>query len=102
MKTELGESPVAFKLDLIGKRAQVTFFENAVESAEPEGAPRWQADMYTLNVPWRPGLQASVEANYQAWLNVAKAQEEVLPAPTIEQRVDEVEQTVILIAEVIL
>ena len=31
MRTELGESPVAFKIDQIGTRAQITFFENAVQ-----------------------------------------------------------------------
>ena len=100
MRTELGESPVAFKVDVIGSRAQITFFENAVQLPSDE-QPRWEADMYTLDVPNRPGLTASVESNYAAWMNMAKAQEEILPPPTIEQRVDVVEENVSLLAEVI-
>ena len=57
--------------------------------------------MYTLDVPNRPGLTASVESNYAAWMNTAKAQEEILPPPTIEQRVDVVEENLSLLAEVI-
>ena len=102
MRTELGESPVAFKVDVIGSRAQITFFENAVQlPSAPDEHPRWEADMYTLDVPNRPGLTASVESNYAAWMNMAKAQEEILPPPTIEQRVDVVEENLSLLAEVI-
>ena len=57
--------------------------------------------MYTLDVPNRPGLTASVESNYAAWMEMAKAQEEILPPPTIEQRVDVVEENLSLLAEVI-
>ena len=102
MRTELGESPVAFKVDVIGSRAQITFFENAVQlPSAPDEQPRWEADMYTLDVPNRPGLTASVESNYAFWMDMAKAQEEILPPPTIEQRVDVVEENLSLLAEVI-
>lgn len=87
---------------MIGSRAQITFFENAVQlPSAPDEQPRWEADMYTLDVPNRPGLTASVESNYAAWMDMAKAQEEILPPPTIEQRVDVVEENLSLLAEVI-
>ena len=87
---------------MIGSRAQITFFENAVQlPSAPDEQPRWEADMYTLDVPNRPGLTASVESNYAAWMDMAKAQEEILPPPTIEQRVDIVEENLSLLAEVI-
>lgn len=102
MRTELGESPVAFKVDVIGSRAQITFFENAVQlPSAPDERPRWETDMYTLDVPNRPGLTASVESNYAVWMGMAKAQEEILPPPTIEQRVDVVEENLSLLAEAI-
>jgi len=102
MRTELGESPVAFKVDVIGSRAQITFFENAVQlPSAPDEQPRWEADMYTLDVPNRSGLTASVESNHAVWMDMAKAQEEILPPPTIEQRVDVVEENLSLLAEVI-
>ena len=92
MRTELGESPVAFKVDVIGSRAQITFFENAMQlpSASDE-QPRWEADMYTLDVPNRPGLTASVESNYAAWMDVAKAQEEILSPKPLDERVSTLE-----------
>ena len=100
MRTELGESPVAFKVDVIGSRAQITFFENAVQlPSAPDEQPRWEADMYTLDVPNRPGLTASVESNYAAWMNMAKAQEEILPPPTVEDRVGAVESKTATIKE---
>lgn len=101
MRTELGESPVAFRINRVGDMAHITFFENAAQLPS-EDAPRWQADIYTLVVPYRPGLTASIEANYQAWMDRAKAQEEAAPPPTIEERVGVVEETVTLIAEVLL
>ena len=103
MRTELGESPVAFKVDVIGSWAQITFFENAVRlpSASDE-QPRWEADMYTLDVPNRPGLTASVESNYAAWMNMAKVQEEILPPKPLDERVGDVEDVVDLIVEVLL
>ena len=86
---------------MIGSRAQITFFENAVQLPSDE-QPRWEADMYTLDVPNRPGLTASVESNYAAWMNMAKAQEEILPPRPLDERVDDVEATIDLIAEVLL
>jgi len=58
--------------------------------------------MYTLDVPNRPGLTASVESNYAAWMGMAKTQEEVLPPKPLDERVDDVEATIDLIAEVLL
>lgn len=83
---------------MIGSRAQITFFENAVQLPS-DGQPRWEADMYTLDVPNRPGLTASVESNYAAWMNTAKAQEEILPPPTVEDRVGAVESKTATIEE---
>lgn len=88
---------------MIGSRAQITFFENAVQlPSAPDEQPRWEADMYTLDVPNRPGLTASVESNYAAWMNMAKAQEEILPPRPLDERVDDVEATIDLIAELLL
>lgn len=86
---------------MIGSRAQITFFENAVQLPSDE-QPRWEADMYILNVPNRPGLTATVESNYAAWMDMAKAQEEILPPRPLDERVDDVEATIDLIAEVLL
>lgn len=83
---------------MIGSRAQIIFFENAVQLPSDE-QPRWEADMYTLDVPNRPGLTASVESNYAAWMNTAKAQEEILPPPTVEDRVGAVESKTATIEE---
>lgn len=47
--------------------------------------------MYTLTVPNRPGLTASVESNYAAWMNMAKAQEDILPPRPLDERVSTLE-----------
>ena len=78
MRTELGESPVAFKIDEMGDgKVQITFFENAVkiEPQQVEEQSRWAVDEYRLVVANRKGLQNSIEANYMAWIERAKDQE---------------------------
>ena len=78
MRTELGESPVAFKIDEMGDgKVQITFFENAVkiEPQQTEEQSRWAVDEYRLVVANRKGLQDSIEANYTAWIEKAKDQE---------------------------
>lgn len=86
---------------MIGSWAQITFFENAVQLPS-DGQPRWEADMYTLDVPNRPGMTASVESNYAAWMNMAKVQDEILPPKPLDERVGDVEDVVDLIVEVLL
>lgn len=78
MRTELGESPVAFKIEEMGDgKVQITFFENAVkiEPQQTEEQSRWAVDEYRLVVANRKGLQDSIEANYTVWIEKAKDQE---------------------------
>lgn len=51
----------------------IHFYENA-EFITPK--PYWQYDDYTVAVSRRSDLESDVEANYNAWLNRAKASEE--------------------------
>ena len=40
----------------------------------PDGGEEYDVDVYTLeNVPYRPGLEADIEANYEAWAAHAAA-----------------------------
>ncbi|MDD4280201.1 MAG: hypothetical protein PHX74_10765 [Candidatus Sumerlaeales bacterium] len=88
MKTQLGEQPKPFVISPIGDMAQVAFYENPVPVFDGE---QWEVDMYILQVRNRPNLAATIEANYDAWLEMAKASDAVTNPPTVEERVAEVE-----------
>lgn len=51
----------------------IHMYENA-EFITPK--PYWQYDDYTVVAKRRPGLEADVETNFDAWLRLAKASEE--------------------------
>lgn len=102
MRTEISEMPqLPFEIKVIGGDAQIIFWENAQEVAH-EQSTDWAVDEYRLTVKNRKGLQESIEANYQVWLNKAKAQEGIIPASTVEERVTTVEEVLDLISEVML
>lgn len=102
MKTEISQVPEkGFEIKQVGTDAHVFFFENAQESVKEESAS-FECDMYRLVVPYRPGLEKTIEANLSIWMDAAKAQEGILPPKAIEERVGDVEQAVNLIAEVLL
>lgn len=101
MRTEIGEIPqLLFEIKTIGNEAQVIFWENAQEVVREQGV-NWAVDEYRLKVKNRKGLQESIEANYQAWLDKAKAQEGIAIVPTVEERVTTIEDVVIAIAEIL-
>ena len=102
MMTEFGNRPPEFAVHRIGDMAQVNFYTDISRLPDTENGERWQANELHLTVPWRQGLEQAVSGNYAAWLAMAQEAAEVVPAPNIEERVDEVEATIDLIAEVLL
>ena len=100
--TEFGNRPPEFAVHRIGDMAQINFYTDAEQLPDTENGERWQANELHLTVPWRQGLEQAVSGNYAAWLAMAQEAAEVVPAPNIEERVDEVEATIDLIAEVLL
>ena len=84
MKTEFGTCPPPYKVEKIGEHsAKISFAENAIE-IEPG---RWRADIYELTTAYTPNINERIESNYDAWIAHAKDIEpELLPPPTIEER----------------
>lgn len=77
MKVTGSSSVSSFSVSRIGDTAEIRFHENAEEIVSAEGnGSYWQYDEYILTRPWRPGLESDIEANYTAWLEQAKAEEE--------------------------
>lgn len=102
MKTEISQVPEkGFEIKQVGVDAHVFFFENAQEVTREESVS-YECDTYKLVVPFRPGLEKTIEANLSVWMNAAKAQETVAPQKTVEERVSTVEEVVTTLAEVVL
>ena len=84
-KTSYAHCPPALEIDRLSKHsAQLTFAENAVEVSD--GA--WEADVYTLVVPWQRDLFDVVAANYADWLAHAKDKDYEQAATEIRERRD--------------
>jgi len=84
-KTSYAHCPQALEIDRLSKHsAQLTFAENAVEVSD--GA--WEADVYTLVVPWQRDLFDVVAANYADWLAHAKDKDYEQAATEIRERRD--------------
>ena len=93
MKVEMSRMPSSpYEIIVKGDTAFIRFFENAVEIPADE-QPKWECDTYQLQVRNRPNLEASVQTNYDKWLEAAKEQTQPQEAPTLETRVDGIEQT---------
>ena len=92
MKTEFGACPPPYKVEKIGEHsAKISFAENAIE-IEPG---RWSADVYELTTAYTPNIDERIESNYDAWIAHAKDIEpELLPPPTIEERLAGLEAVV--------
>jgi len=92
MKVEFGACPPPYKVEKIGEHsAKISFAENAIE-IEPG---RWSADIYELTTAYTPNIDERIESNYDAWIAHAKDIElELLPPPTIEERLEELETVV--------
>ncbi len=102
MRTELGYMPrLPFEIRPVGREAVISFYEN-VEPVVREESQAWAVDEYRLTVLNRSGLEASIESNLKAWMDMAKAQEEIPPPKTVDERVTDVERDVDLLVEVLL
>lgn len=91
-KTEFATCPPPYSVERAGRHsAVVTLAENAVEVTRGQGEDAitsWEADVYILTVPYTPGLEARIEANYAAWLAHAKAEDYEAAAEEIRSHRD--------------
>lgn len=99
MITEFGNRPPKFAVHKIGDMAQINFYTDIIQLPDTENGERWQAQETSLPVPWRNGLEETVEANLPAWLAMAQEQAGITPPPTIEERVATVEESALDLAE---
>lgn len=80
MKAESNLMPQsAFVAERRGDFVDVTFFSNVISEVEEE-KEIWRYDSYSLTVPYRPDIEMVIAENYNAWLEMAIANEEI-PAP---------------------
>ena len=101
MITEFGNRPPEFAVHRIGDTAQVNFYTDIEQLPDTENGERWRANELHLTVPWRQGIEEAIAANLPAWLEKAQEAAGYVPPPTVEQRVDIVEENLSLLAEVI-
>ena len=66
---------------------------------EGESSEQWEADRYTLVIPALPGIEKSVEANFDEWLR--KAKDAPVPEATDRERLNDLEAAMIEIASIV-
>lgn len=66
---------------------------------ENETSEVWEAEQYTLTIPALPGIEKSVERNFEQWLERAKT--EPPKEATERQRLDDLEAAMIEIASIV-
>lgn len=91
MKAESNVRPAQFEiLPLDGENVEVLFYENieTLQPVEDEETEKYSYDYYRLIVRNRENLQATIEANLVAWLQMAKEKEfkESICVPTADDR----------------
>ena len=94
MRVEISEMPSSpYEIFVSGEDATIKFWENPEKIIKPESTT-WAVDEYKIHIKNRKTLQDSIEANIQAWIEMAKAQGEIPPPRTVEERVTTVEETI--------
>lgn len=96
MKAESGIRPKLFNVDKVGENAVISLFNNIreVETREDEVGIIYEYDYYSVEVPYRDGLELDVEYNFEKWLNLAISKEGLLPTPDLEERLQMAEDTI--------
>lgn len=103
MKAESGTRPNLFTIDKVGDTAIISLFDNVreVETQEDEVGIIFEYDYYSVEVPFREGLDLDVEYNFDKWLEFAREKEGFLPKITLEERVENTETKVVTLEETI-
>ena len=67
MKAESGTRPQLFNVDKVGENAIISLFNNIreVETHEDEVGIVYEYDYYSVEVPYRDGLELDVEYNFE-------------------------------------
>ena len=85
MKAESGIRPQLFNVDKVGENAVISLFNNIREVAtqEDEVGIIFEYDYYSIEIPYRDGLELDVEYNFEKWLSLAIAKEGICQERTI-------------------
>ena len=72
MKAESGTRPQLFNVDKVGENAIISLFSNIreVDTQEDEVGIIYEYDYYSVEVPYRDGLDLDVEYNFEKWLGL--------------------------------
>jgi hypothetical protein len=70
-KTNYAAQPDNVKIERIGHNAVIRLRENIADMSTEENA-QFEADEYTLEVPYASTLEKRIEDDYESWLNRAK------------------------------
>lgn len=99
MKAESGIKPKLFNVDKVGENAVISLFDNVreVETQEDEVGIIYEYDYYSVEVPYRDGLELDVKCNYEKWLNLAVSKERLLPGPDLEERLQTAEDILLFL-----
>ena len=99
MKAKSGIKPRLFEVDKVGDKAIISLFNNIreVETQEDEVGIMYEYDYYSVEVPYREGLELDVEHNFEKWLNLAMSKERLLPTPDLEERLQMAEDTIMFL-----
>ena len=85
MKVETSTMPQQpYEIIIKGDVAYINFYENAEEIPSDE-QPKWTCDTYQIKTRNRQNLEASIQSNFDAWLDRAKSSE-VQAQPTETER----------------
>ncbi len=91
MKAESTIRPVApFEIEINGEVATVIFYTNITKKEEvlEEGEPeKYTYDEYRLDITNRSNLSASIEQNYDAWLQIAIEKENEAEPETDKEKI---------------
>ena len=91
MKAESTTRPVApFEIEINGEVATVIFYTNITKKEEvlEEGEPeKYTYDEYRLDITNRSNLSASIEQNYDAWLQIAIEKENEAEPETDKEKI---------------
>ncbi|MGN0706560.1 MAG: hypothetical protein ACI4JC_00990 [Faecalibacterium sp.] len=91
-----------FKIEALaphnGAACTVIFYDNITEQERKDqnGEPElvYSYDTYRLEATFSSNLEHRISTNLAAWMQAAKDAESVIPEPTPEQRIKELQQTV--------
>lgn len=88
MKAESTTKPNKVAVDRVGDKAIIHLFDNIVNTVNDEGIEVFEYDYYTIEIPFRPGLESIVLSDFEGWAQEAQIEIEVEPTLDEMNRAD--------------